>query len=92
MREKINHVRQERANDVIVEGDRRRFSMMVEGILDSDLYLAALSDFIVTVTSTMEIAFRKGDLRNPNPNNINTLRIFPMNEVLISFLQYSLCT
>ena len=46
--------------DVVVEGDRRRFSMLVEGVLDPDLYVAAMADFIFTITSTAEIGFRNG--------------------------------
>lgn len=58
VREKINHVKQERANDTVIEGDRRRMSMLVENVLDEDLYLAAMSDFIYTITSTMRLELR----------------------------------
>ena len=63
MREKTNHVRREIV-DVVVEGDRRRFSMLVEGVLDPDLYVAAMADFIFTITSTAEIGFRSGYILN----------------------------
>ena len=47
------HLRRE-VRDVVVEGDRRRFSMLVERILDPNLYLCALSDFLLTIARTME--------------------------------------
>ena len=58
VREKQNHVRQEGERNLIIEGNRRRFSMYVENILDPDLYLAGLSDFLYTITSTMEMDLR----------------------------------
>ena len=58
VRDKVDHVRQERVNDTIVEGDRRRMSMLVEGVLDPDLYLPAMTDFLYTITSTMQLDLR----------------------------------
>lgn len=58
VREKVNFVRQERASNTIIEGARRRMSMLVEGVLDPDLYLAAMTDFIYTITSTMRLELR----------------------------------
>ena len=60
-RNKIEHTRQERERDsstVFSTADRRRFSMMVENILDPDLYVAALSDFLYTITSTVQFDYR----------------------------------
>lgn len=60
-RNKIDHTRQERERDsatVFSTSDRRRFSMLVENVLDPDLYLAALSDFLYTITSTVAFGYR----------------------------------
>ena len=48
VREKVEHVKREIRNTVI-EGDRRRFSMLCEGIVSPRLYLGALSDFVYTI-------------------------------------------
>ena len=54
--------------DVVIEGDRRRTSMLVEGILDPDLYMGGMSDFLYTIVSTMEIGFRNElKIKNYNP-------------------------
>ena len=46
-----------------VEGDRRRGSMYVEGVLDPTHYVAGLADFLLTISSSMEET-----LRPPQPN------------------------
>ena len=56
--EKIEYVRQEGERNVIIEGGRRRFSMLVENVIDPDLYVAGLADFLYTITSTMKIDLR----------------------------------
>ena len=47
-----------------VEGDRRRFSMLVQGVLDPEHYLAALADFLLCISETMV-----EDVRPPQGNN-----------------------
>ena len=59
--EKVEHVKQEIRCD-IVEGDRRRTSMLVEGVVSPKLYLGALADFLLEIAKTME-----KDLRPPRP-------------------------
>ena len=58
----MDHVKRELRNDVI-EGDRRRTSMLVEGVISPRLYLGALADFLLTIVKTMEYG-----LRPPQPN------------------------
>ena len=61
--EKWNRVTQEFQWNVEIEGDRRRTSMLVINVLDCDHYLAALSDFLMTIAQTMV-----EDQRPPPPN------------------------
>ena len=51
--------------NVVIEGGRRRHSMMVENKLDPDLYIPALADFLFEIAATMEI-----DLRPPQPSGL----------------------
>ena len=62
--DKINHVNQE-VRDPAVICDRRRFSMLSEGVLSPQLYLCALSDFILTIAETYQEKLRpsQGDGR-----------------------------
>ena len=57
VKEKVDHLRREIRDD-IVEGDRRRVSMLVEGIISPDLYLAACADFILTIAETYKEELR----------------------------------
>ena len=52
-----------------VEGDRRRFSMIVINVLDWEHYIAALADFILTICVTMV-----EDLRPPQPGRADKPR------------------
>ena len=58
MNEKVNFVKQEIVGDAAIEGSRRRFSMLVEGVTDPRFFLAAVSDFLYTIISTMETDWR----------------------------------
>ena len=40
------------------EGDRRRLTMYVEGVLDPTHYIAGMSDFLLTISKTMEETLR----------------------------------
>ena len=55
--EKQNYLKNE-TQILKVESDRRRVSMLVEGILDPDMYLAAVADFILTISQSMEVVLR----------------------------------
>ena len=79
MAEKVNHVRQE-VVDVIIEGDRRRTSMMVENVIDPDLYLAALSDFLYTIATTYAIDYRP---RQRNGVQAGSLQVEPRSYIAI---------
>ncbi len=68
VQEKWNRVSQE-VREVEIEGDRRRFSMIVINVLDCEHYNAALADFIVTITETMV-----EDLRPAQPNRMDRPR------------------
>ena len=58
VKEKVDRVRQEvRDNAVIC--DRRRFSMLREGVLSPELFLCGLTDFILTIAETYQEKFRK---------------------------------
>lgn len=50
---KWDRVSDESRWNVEVEGDRRRFSMLVINVLDWNHYLPALADFILTIAETM---------------------------------------
>ena len=56
--EKVARVSQEVVR-LDVEGDRRRTSMLVQGVLDQDLYLAGLADFLLCITETMKLDHRR---------------------------------
>ena len=60
--EKQDYLRNE-VQTLQVESDRRRTSMLCQGILDPCHYLAALSDFVLSVVETMKVV-----LRPPQPN------------------------
>ena len=63
VREKWERVMQE-VRRLDIEGDRRRFSMLVQGVLDPDWYMGALADFLYTICSTMIQDTRRGEGNN----------------------------
>ena len=69
VQEKWDRVSQELRGRVDIEGDRRRFSMIVIKVLDWEHYIAALADFILTINETMV-----EDLRPPQPNRTDRPR------------------
>ena len=62
VQEKWDRVTQEpdrrHPNAVEIEGDRRRTSMLVINVLDWTHYFGALSDFVLTIVTTMVEDFR----------------------------------
>ena len=68
VQDKWNRVQQE-VREIEIEGDRRRFSMIVINVLDCEHYNAALADFITTIAETMV-----EDLRPAQPNRSNKPR------------------
>ena len=69
MQEKWDRVTQEARGRVDLEGDRRRFSMIVINVLDWTHYIPALADFILTIVTTMVV-----DLRPPQPERADRPR------------------
>ena len=57
VKDKVDHVRREEFN-IVIEGDRRRTSMLVENVMDPDFYIGAMSDFLHTIFTTMVIDLR----------------------------------